>query len=401
MSALRLVLFATSVPGFVTSNFVVPGSIPNAYRSGLGSPPHVPWSSSTHVNNIYQNGQGHPSQRAPRGTHTSQRGSGYAPKASPQEKALPSVPREAVLDSCRTTSLGMLSVAVALRQATHLGTAAGVWAYGDWTEQLPVLGCFDASHAGIALATAGAVTGARVALLGAWDDFAEATNRSLTQVLTPLDGPADLLQVSVLPAVGEELLFRGALIPALGGGWTGVAGAGAVFGALHVGGGRNSAFAAWAGAVGVLYGATGVLTGDVLVPVAAHAVSNYASAFLWKQKATAAAQASRAEDVPIAEQKAEVLDKMKDDVTADDTVADAPVVQQRKKGSKKKKNKKRRAEVDLVYIIDHSRRPWVVVAVAFGTAVLLLSAMLCLRFRGRSSTVAGYNDASDFEALVD
>jgi len=33
-----------------------------------------------------------------------------------------------------------------------------------------------------------------------------------------------------------------------------------VFGALHAGGGRNGAFAAWAGAVGCLYGACAVAT---------------------------------------------------------------------------------------------------------------------------------------------
>ena len=49
----------------------------------------------------------------------------------------------------------------------------------------------------------------------------------------------------------------GALLPALGGGWLGAVGAGAVFGALHVGGGRNAAFAAWAGGVGLLYGGDG------------------------------------------------------------------------------------------------------------------------------------------------
>ena len=46
----------------------------------------------------------------------------------------------------------------------------------------------------------------------------------------------DVVTVSVLPAVAEEALFRGALLPALGGGPAGVVGAGVVFGALHAGG---------------------------------------------------------------------------------------------------------------------------------------------------------------------
>ena len=67
--------------------------------------------------------------------------------------------------------------------------------------------------------------------------------RSYAQVLTPLN-KGDVVTVSVLPAVAEEALFRGALLPALGGGPVGVVGAGVVFGALHAGGGRNAAFAA-------------------------------------------------------------------------------------------------------------------------------------------------------------
>lgn len=56
---------------------------------------------------------------------------------------------------------------------------------------------------------------------------------------------------------------------------------GVVFGALHVGGGRNSAFAAWAIVVGWAYGAAYLQTGDLLVPALAHSAANYASAYLW------------------------------------------------------------------------------------------------------------------------
>jgi membrane protease YdiL (CAAX protease family) len=56
---------------------------------------------------------------------------------------------------------------------------------------------------------------------------------------------------------------------------------GLVFGALHVGGGRNAAFAAWASLVGVLYGAAAVATGDVATAMLAHGIANYASASLW------------------------------------------------------------------------------------------------------------------------
>lgn len=57
-----------------------------------------------------------------------------------------------------------------------------------------------------------------------------------------------------------------------------------VFGALHKPGGRNWAFAAWASAVGLLYGGCFLQTQDLLVPITAHAAANYASAAIWLQK---------------------------------------------------------------------------------------------------------------------
>jgi membrane protease YdiL (CAAX protease family) len=103
--------------------------------------------------------------------------------------------------------------------------------------------------------------------------------------------PFDVVTVAVLPALAEETLFRGALLPAIGVSPVGVVGAGVVFGALHAGGGRNAAFAAWASVVGCAYGACAVATGNVAVAMAAHAMANYASAALWLQENPDAAKA--------------------------------------------------------------------------------------------------------------
>jgi uncharacterized protein len=65
----------------------------------------------------------------------------------------------------------------------------------------------------------------------------------------------------------------------------GVAISGAVFGALHVNGGRNPTFAAWAGLVGCLYGAAFLATQDVWVPAVAHSAANLASASIWLAQA--------------------------------------------------------------------------------------------------------------------
>ena len=171
-------------------------------------------------------------------------------------------------------------------------------------------------------------------------------------MLAPLQAPADLLWVGALPGVSEELLFRGALIPAIYPDWCvrvhvvpwadsvewsgtgggakrhpvqqgsssssrgscsslctpapppgascepqrcapacsppptllsrrGAAIAGLAFGALHVGGGRNPAFAAWASLVGCAYGGLFLATGCVACPALAHALANIAAAALF------------------------------------------------------------------------------------------------------------------------
>jgi hypothetical protein len=77
---------------------------------------------------------------------------------------------------------------------------------------------------------------------------------------------------------------RGAIIPASFPDWRGVLLSGAVFGLLHNSGGRNPAFAAWAGAVGCLYGGLFVVSHNIWVPATAHVAANFASAAVWKAK---------------------------------------------------------------------------------------------------------------------
>ena len=72
----------------------------------------------------------------------------------------------------------------------------------------------DAGHAAVAVLCAAAVTAARVQLLQRWPAFAEASERSNSQVMPQL-GPLDIVWLAILPGFSEELLFRGALIPSL------------------------------------------------------------------------------------------------------------------------------------------------------------------------------------------
>ncbi|CAI5991367.1 unnamed protein product [Closterium sp. NIES-64] len=75
--------------------------------------------------------------------------------------------------------------------------------------------------------------------------FLDATNASNARALSSLNA-TDLIWVSLLPGISEELLFRGALLPLVGVNAVGVIVSGAVFGLLHVTGDRNLTFSAWA-----------------------------------------------------------------------------------------------------------------------------------------------------------
>ena len=211
--------------------------------------------------------------------------------------ALARVGRDDVLRSCATTSIGMLVVGLGARAAS--GAFPTRATHGDWNAALPLLGDDAGATAVAALCAAGAVTVGRIALLQVWDEFAASTDRSNAQVLGALDCAGDVAQVAVLPALGEEVLFRGALLPAVGG-VPGVVVSSLVFGALHIGGGRSAAFGVWASAVGAVYGVAALHTHSVAAPAAAHALANIASAVYWN--------ATRAEKV-IGEKKLEGEDQ--------------------------------------------------------------------------------------------
>lgn len=200
----------------------------------------------------------------------------------PASGELPAVGRGQVLTSCALTAAAMagaaagLSVLVAPRSAALLGSSQEAV---DRLLQLPP-GVQGMQQVGVMLGAAAVVTAARFVLKQQWPEFREASDRSNQQVLTSLGWP-DVVLVALLSGVSEELLFRWALITCTWPDARGVLLSGAVFGVLHVSGGRNAAFAAWASAVGCLYGAAFLATGNVWVPAGAHAIANFASAAAW------------------------------------------------------------------------------------------------------------------------
>jgi membrane protease YdiL (CAAX protease family) len=100
--------------------------------------------------------------------------------------------------------------------------------------------------------------------------WARKLHRDFRSILGGLSG-SEILILALASSVGEELLFRGALLP-----WLGIWPQALIFAALHVGPGRR--FLPWtlaAFAVGAGFGFLVHWTGDLGAPIAAHFIINY------------------------------------------------------------------------------------------------------------------------------
>jgi membrane protease YdiL (CAAX protease family) len=100
-------------------------------------------------------------------------------------------------------------------------------------------------------------------------------------VLKPLALP-DLIWLGLLPGLSEELLFRGVMLPALGFNHLAVIVSSICFGVLHLSGSQQWAYVIWATMVGVILGYSAFLSGNLLVPIVAHVVTNLVSSYFWK-----------------------------------------------------------------------------------------------------------------------
>ncbi|KAK9117414.1 hypothetical protein Sjap_016361 [Stephania japonica] len=186
-------------------------------------------------------------------------------------------PRNAVLQACTVTSGLVLALGLAIRQISHVAVANG------W----PVLDCsmvsldFQMWHLELIAALVIVITSSRYLLLQIWPDFAESSQAANQQVLSSLQ-PLDYIIVAFLPGVSEELLFRGALLPLFGLDFKSCALVAAIFGILHIGGGRKGPFAIWATFVGFAYGYATILSSSLIVPMASHGLNNLVGALMWR-----------------------------------------------------------------------------------------------------------------------
>ncbi|BAZ15019.1 abortive infection protein [Calothrix sp. NIES-4071] len=125
------------------------------------------------------------------------------------------------------------------------------------------------------------------ALSGVAYRFSAAYRRSadyyLEIVLKPLVLP-DLIWLGLLPGLSEELLFRGVLLPALGASHLAVFVSSVSFGVLHLSGPSQWPYVAWATIVGFVFGYSALISGNLLVPIVAHIVTNLISSYVWKMK---------------------------------------------------------------------------------------------------------------------
>ncbi|MFH0900488.1 MAG: CPBP family intramembrane glutamic endopeptidase [Pseudomonadota bacterium] len=100
--------------------------------------------------------------------------------------------------------------------------------------------------------------------------WARSLHREFRGLLGVLGG-RDIILLAAASSIGEELLFRGALLP-----WIGLVPSAIVFSLLHVGpGARYLPWTAQAFVVGMLFGLLFQSLGDLGAPITAHFVINF------------------------------------------------------------------------------------------------------------------------------
>lgn len=153
-----------------------------------------------------------------------------------------------------------------------LGSAAAVWAsirdqatvwrHPDVAEPRWFIGILAGSALGL-----GIVFCYRLAYRWEW---ARDLHREFRALLGPL-GDSEIVVLAAASSIGEEMFFRGALLPAAGLVWSS-----AIFALLHIG--PKARYLPWtisSFAAGLMLGGIFMLTGDLTGPVLAHFLVNF------------------------------------------------------------------------------------------------------------------------------
>lgn len=156
---------------------------------------------------------------------------------------------------------------------------AKLWLHFGSIVLLPLRGTVEALLLGLGIAVG--ITAASSLVYRLWPAYRQSADFYLEIVLKPLVLP-DLIWLGLLPGMSEELLFRGVMLPAVGLNATGLIASSLLFGVLHMSGLEQWPYVVWATAVGLLLGFSALATGNLLVPIVAHIVTNWLSSYLWK-----------------------------------------------------------------------------------------------------------------------
>jgi membrane protease YdiL (CAAX protease family) len=101
-------------------------------------------------------------------------------------------------------------------------------------------------------------------------DWARSLHRELRHLLFPLT-EGEIIVLAAASSVGEEMFFRGALLPSIG-----LVTSSAVFALLHIGPkARHLPWTLSSFGAGLLFGAMFLWTGDLTGPVLAHFLVNF------------------------------------------------------------------------------------------------------------------------------
>ncbi len=131
------------------------------------------------------------------------------------------------------------------------------------------------------LALAGGIIAASSLIYRLWPSYRQSADVYLDLVIKPLIWP-DLIWLGLLPGLSEDLLFRGVMLPALGLDITAVVVSSIVFGVLHLSGVQQWPYVIWATVVGLALGYSALLSGNLVIPIVAHILTNLISSSLWK-----------------------------------------------------------------------------------------------------------------------
>ncbi|PNW44327.1 UNVERIFIED_CONTAM: abortive phage infection protein [Euhalothece sp. KZN 001] len=156
---------------------------------------------------------------------------------------------------------------------------AKAWQYLGSVSLFPIAFSLEAILIGLGIAGLIILTSSGIYKI--WPAYQRSAQYYLELVLKPLAIP-DTVWLGLLPGLSEELLFRGVMIPALGSGMVAVIVSSLLFGVLHLGGIQQWPYGLWATAVGIILGTMMIITGNLLIPIVAHIITNFVSSLIWK-----------------------------------------------------------------------------------------------------------------------